>query len=86
MKLYKMQVVRVVEGARSFRDERRRCDMYIVAYRGEDGHEYRKSFEVKRGTVPSIPDVATHDELAQLKDQWYAGLACSHVDVVRVQH
>jgi hypothetical protein len=74
MKIYKMQVVRVVEGARSFRDERRRCDMYIVAYRGEDGLEYRKAFEVKRGTVPNIPDVATHDELNKLKEQWYTEL------------
>lgn len=38
------------EVRRSFKDRRLRVLWVVASYLGEDGHEYRKSFEFKPGT------------------------------------
>ena len=54
--LKKIALIRVERNVRSFKDYRKKVDRYIVEYRDENGDEYRKSFEVKRGEKPIIPD------------------------------
>lgn len=52
----------------SWKDGRIKVNRTIASYRGEDGYEYRKSFESK-GT-PKVPNQGTHQELNNLKYQW----------------
>jgi hypothetical protein len=68
-KLTFVRKVKVIEDTRTTKDQRYKVDQHIVEYRDEKGEEYRKSFNVKRGDEPTIPESGTHDELNALKDQ-----------------
>lgn len=61
-------VVRCEEKAEVQSDRRRRVNYVLVAYRGADGSEYRKSF-ASYGE-PVVPQSGTHSSLAALKEQW----------------
>jgi len=53
---------------KSWKDNRIKVNRTIASYRGEDGYEYRKSFESK--CVPKVPSQGTHQELNNLKYQY----------------
>lgn len=46
---------RLLSGERSFKNARRRVDIYVYLYSANDGEQYRFSFEVKRGECPTVP-------------------------------
>lgn len=68
MKLILASVVAREEKHVSIGDQRRRVNYVLASYFGDDGHEYRKSFESYG--VPIVPDRGTHAELNKLKRQW----------------
>lgn len=49
-------------------DQRRKLTRVTASYTGDDGHEYRKSFESYG--EPIVPDSGTHQSLNQLERQW----------------
>lgn len=65
-------IVSRTEGQRSFDDGRFRVIRVMASYFGEDGHEYRKSFESK-GIEPTVPLYGTHKELNDLTIQYNGG-------------
>lgn len=69
MTLTLVQVIKVDEGTRSTRDRRRRVDAYLAEYRGADGYEYRKRFEVAPGGAPIIPATGSNASLTALRYQ-----------------
>lgn len=54
---------------KSLFDGRVKVMRFIASYFGEDGHEYRKSFESKL-IDPNVPERGTHKELNALSKQW----------------
>lgn len=65
------KVARIDFSVRSRFDRRKIIDRYIASYYiPGSGDEYRKSFEVLRGKIPTIPNSGTHKELADLEKQW----------------
>ena len=68
-KLSKVGIVKVVEDTRGAKDKRYRVDKYTVEYRDENNTEYRKSFTVRRGDIPNIPESGTHTEINALSEQ-----------------
>lgn len=68
-KLRYIRTVRVDESARKSADGRFRVDTHIAEYRDEQGNEFRKSFEVKRGEAPDIPKSGTSAEINAVQDQ-----------------
>lgn len=69
MRLHFQSVVSRLPGTRSHRDQRYRVTRIIASYRGDDGHEYRKSFESRCGD-PAVPSSGTHEELNAAQYQW----------------
>ena len=66
-------LVNVKRDVRTMKGESRswntHVDCYTYSYIGDDG-EYRKSFEVRRGGTPEVPEEATSVELIKLQYQW----------------
>ena len=56
------------EKHRCISDERRRTIYVLASYIGEDGYEYRKSFESYND--PVVPKIGTHKELNGLAIQF----------------
>ena len=64
-----MGIVKTTDGVESSsRDGRFKIIKITASYRGDDGHEYRKSFEGK--DYPVVPERGTHDELNKVKFQY----------------
>lgn len=61
-------IVSTDEKQSAIADNRRKITRVIVSYFGEDGHEYRKSFEAYG--APVVPESGTHKQLNALKEQW----------------
>ncbi len=70
MQLTARSIVKEEKHVRSFHDQRRRVNRIIVSYRGEDGEEYRKSFESAPDRLPFVPASGTHEQLEAAKYQW----------------
>jgi hypothetical protein len=68
MTLTLLRIVHHNEKHVSVKDQRRRVNYVLAAYRGEDGHEYRKGFESYG--EPVVPESGTHDSLNAMKRQW----------------
>lgn len=58
-------------GVRSYFDNRVKVFKITAEYKGEDGENYRKSFEAKNGW-PVVPSSGNHNELNNAKKQWPA--------------
>lgn len=58
--LYHVGLIRRDERRRSSKDERRFVSYEIHAFRGSDGAEYRKGFEVPVGQAVAVPPTGTH--------------------------
>lgn len=61
-------IVKTEHGRLDYTDQRRKLNSTIAAYYGEDGHEYRKSFEAYG--VPIVPEQGTHKELNAKQKQY----------------
>ena len=68
MHLTLSHIVKREEKHRSFADKRRKITCVIASYIGEDGHEYRKSFESYDD--PAIPKSGKNSEISTLKIQY----------------
>jgi hypothetical protein len=55
---------------RSRTDERRKVDRYTWEYLDQDGDDYRKAFECRRGTKPVVPERGNHDYINGFRIQW----------------
>jgi ribosomal protein S18 acetylase RimI-like enzyme len=75
-RLRKIRTVKVIPDTRGAKDQRYKVDLHIVEYRDEDNREYRKSFTVRRGEKPNIPESGTHAQLNALSEQ--------HLDAVGI--
>ena len=69
MTLRKIGIIKTKKNVQSIKDRRRIVDCYVVEYRDAANEEYRKSFEIKRGGVPFIPDTGTHEEIHAASEQ-----------------
>ena len=49
-------------------DRRRKLNIVVASYLGEDGYEYRKQFESY--DTPDIPEQGTSKELTAKQKQW----------------
>lgn len=58
--LYHVGLVRRIERRRSAQDRRRWVSYEIHTFRGSDGAEYRKSFELRVGARLAVPRSGTH--------------------------
>jgi len=67
--LHKVGTVKVDEDVRGAKDKRYKVDRHVVEYRDGEGNEYRKSFVVRRGETPNIPESGTHEELNAAREQ-----------------
>ena len=54
--LYLINLVKIQKHVRSVHDRRVFVDKYIYEYRDENNQEYRISFEVKPGKIPTVPE------------------------------
>ena len=68
MNLTLSHIVSRKESHRAFGDRRRRVISIVASYQGDDGYEYRKSFESY--LEPKVPTSGTHEALNLLKSQW----------------
>ena len=68
MKLQLVKIIRRDEKHRASGDRRRKVNYVIASYRGDDGFEYRKSFESY--SEPIIPQGGTNEEITKLKIQY----------------
>jgi hypothetical protein len=68
MKLKLASIVRREEKHRASGDRRRKVNYVLASYVGEDGREYRKSFESYG--EPIVPAFGTNEELTMLKTQY----------------
>ena len=65
------KIAKIDFSARSSFDRRKIIDCYVASYYiSGSSDEYRKSFEVLRGKIPTIPKSGTHKELADVAKQW----------------
>lgn len=72
-RLRKIRTVKVIPDTRGAKDQRYKVDLHIVEYRDENNQEYRKSFAVRRGEQPNIPESGTHNQLNALSEQHLLG-------------
>lgn len=56
------------ERRRSFIDNRRLVHYWVASYRGEDGYEYRKSFESYN--EPNVPKRGENKDITAQQKQW----------------
>jgi len=68
MKLEMIEIIRREEKHRAFGDRRRKVTHVIASYRGQDGFEYRKSFESYG--EPIVPTSGSNAEITKLKIQY----------------
>jgi hypothetical protein len=68
-RLRKIRTVKVMPDTRGARDQRYKVDLHIVEYRDENNQEYRKSFAVRRGEKPNVPESGSHNQLNALSEQ-----------------
>ncbi len=62
------QIVRITRQVGSIRDRRVIINRTTASYLGEDGQEYRKTFESKG--EPVVPKVGNHENINHLKYQY----------------
>lgn len=68
MNLRLIRIVRQSYKEMSLTDGRRRVNVTLASYQGDDGHEYRKSFESY--DEPYVPESGTHETLNAKHIQW----------------
>ena len=68
MNLRLISIVRQEEKHRASGDRRRKINYVIASYRGDDGLEYRKSFESYG--EPIVPKSGDNKEISSLKIQY----------------
>jgi hypothetical protein len=68
MKLEIIGIIRREEKHRSFGDRRRKVNHVTASYLGQDGLEYRKSFESY--SDPIVPTSGSNAEITKLKIQY----------------
>jgi hypothetical protein len=68
MRLYLKSIILKKEKHTCIADNRRKTNYVLASYIGEDGHEYRKSFESYN--IPNIPKEGTHEYLNAIKLQF----------------
>ena len=68
----KLILVRIVKESRqrAYSDNRRVVNVTTAEYRGEDGGEYRKTFESY--SIPIVPESGDNKALTGLRVQWVA--------------
>jgi len=68
MKITLVAIVGRKEKHRPAGDHRRKINLVIASYRGEDGYEYRKAFESYG--EPTVPKAGDNSEISKLKIQY----------------
>ena len=63
-------IVKVMKNVRSLKSPFPYIDRHYYSYIDKDGVDHDKSFEIRKGETPEIPDEGTHDEIGKLKYQW----------------
>ena len=71
-----MRIVRRTEGKAPGGDLRRRIIEVIAEYKGDDGYEYRKSFQSYN--EPIVPEQGTSNDLNFYKEQWSKHFRLNH--------
>jgi len=68
MNLKLILIIRREEKHRASGDRRRKINQFVASYRGDDGFEYRKSFESYGD--PIVPESGDNSEITKLKIQY----------------
>jgi hypothetical protein len=68
MNLKLISIIRREEKRRASGDRRRKINRVVASYRGDDGFEYRKSFESYG--EPIVPESGENSEITKLKIQY----------------
>lgn len=62
MNLRLIKIIKTEHKVPSSKDRRRKVTRVTASYYGDDGHEYRKSFEKSAG-LPIVPEYGSNEEI-----------------------